>query len=65
MGAHQNAVQRTVVLGIAMVSTLLYSTLNTLVGMTIHRLILLLLNYKPSMCHKQKAIHTVAFFFRM
>ena len=36
VGTHQDPVQGAVVLGIAMVSTLLYSTLDTLVCVTIH-----------------------------
>ena len=37
MGAHQNTVQRAVVLVLAMVSALLDGTLDTLVGMTVHK----------------------------
>ena len=37
MGAHQNLVQRTVVLVAAVVSTLLDGTLDTLVGMAVHK----------------------------
>ena len=37
MGAHQDLVQRTVVLVAAMVGTLLDGTFDTLVSMTIHR----------------------------
>ena len=60
VSTHQNAVQRAVVLGVAMVSTLLYSALNTLVGMTIHFVFLLLLNYNPIVCSSEKNIHPVA-----
>ena len=37
MGAHQDAVQRAVVLVLTMVGTLLDGALNALVGMTVHR----------------------------
>ena len=42
VGAHQDAVQGAVVLGVAMVSAGLDGTLNALVGVTIHVLFLLL-----------------------
>jgi hypothetical protein len=41
VGAHHNAVQGTVVLGVTVVSALLNGAFNTLVGMTIHRQFLL------------------------
>ena len=43
VGTHQNAIQRAVIRFLAMMLALLNSTLNALVGMTIHSVILLLL----------------------
>ena len=44
VGTYQNAVQRTVVLAVAVVSALLNSTLNTLVCLAVHNSFLLLLD---------------------
>ena len=41
MGAHQNGIQRAVVLGAAVVGALLYGAFDALVGMAVHRKILL------------------------
>ena len=65
VSTHQDAVQRAVVLAVAMVSALLHSTLNTLIGMAIHRIFLLLLNYNPIVCRSEKNIHPVAIWQKM
>ena len=44
VGTHQNAVQRAIVLTVAMVGTLLNGTLNTLVCIAVHNFLLLLLD---------------------
>ena len=49
VGAHQNAIQRAVVLGVAVVSALLYGAFNALVGMTIHGQFLLFVWCRSSM----------------
>ena len=57
VGTHQDAIQRAIVLGVAMVSALLYGALNTLVGMAIHGLFLLFLIYGLIVCTKEEIIH--------
>ena len=65
MGAHQNPVQRTVVLVLAMVCTLLNGAFNTLVCVTVHISLLLQSEFSGSMRKKMKSIqtprHSIAF----
>ena len=65
VGAHQDAIQRTIVLGITMVCALLDSTLNTLVGVTIHDSFLLRLNYSCSMRRIEVFIPAVEIFHKI
>ena len=65
MGADHDTVQRAIVLGVAVISALLHSAFNALVGMTIHGVFLLLLNYSVSIRLFQKTIPTVAFWKKM
>ena len=60
MGAHQDAIQRAVVLAVAVISALLYGAFNTLVCVAIHRFFLLLLNYNPIVRRSVKIIPAVA-----
>ena len=61
MGAYQNAVQRAVVLGVAVVSALLNGALDALIGMTVHGMFLLFMIYGLSMRSWGKSILPVAF----
>ena len=61
MGAHKDAIQGAVVLGVAVISALLDSAFNTLVGMAIHKHFLLLVWCKDSMTRFVFSIHPVAF----
>jgi hypothetical protein len=56
VGAHQNPVQRAVVLGIAVVSAGLDSAFDALVGMTVHKKILLFVWYGLSMASPRNLI---------
>ena len=60
VGAHQDADQRAVVLGVAVISAGLDGTLNTLVCVAVHIHFLLLLDYGLIMRFLRKSIHTVA-----
>ena len=57
MGAHQDAVQTAVVFRVAVISAGLNGALNALVGMMVHGLFLLLLNYGLIMCPKRQFMH--------
>jgi len=56
MGTHQNAVQGAVVLGVAVIGTLLHGALYALVGMAAHLRFLLFCNFRDSMLPAQKSI---------
>ena len=56
VGSHQDAVQRAVVLAVAVVSTGLDGAFDTLVGMAVHSLIPPFLNFSPSMSRLLKNI---------
>ena len=56
VGAHQNPVQRAIVLASTVVCALVYGTLDALVGMTIHRYFLLLIGFGHSMAEREKGI---------
>ena len=56
MGAHQDLVQRAVVLAVAVVSALLNGALNALVGVAVHSCFLLCLSSKV-VCPKQFETH--------
>ena len=58
VGAHQNPVQRAVVLGIAMVCAGLDGTLNALIGVVVHGSLLLFNEFGISMSGVRKTIHT-------
>ena len=57
VGAYHDAIQRAVVLGIAMVCTLLNGALNALVCMAIHSAFLLFLIYGLILCAISENIH--------
>ena len=54
MGAHQNAVQRAVIFGIAVVSALLYGAFDALIGLAVHICFLLLFGFGFSMPEDEK-----------
>ena len=56
VGAHQNAVQRAVVLFFAVMGALVHGALNALVGMTIHCFFLLLNEFGVSIAEREKGI---------
>ena len=51
VGAHHNAIQGTVVLGVAVICTLLDGALNALICVTVHCSFLLFVWYSGSMTH--------------
>ena len=57
MGTHQDAIQAAVVLGVAVISALLNSALDALVGTTVHDQFLLLLDYGLIMRLKSEFMH--------
>ena len=61
MGAHQNPVQRAVVLGVAMVCAGLNSTFDALIGMAVHHEFLLFFWCRNSMSSFHFSIRAVAF----
>ena len=61
MGAHHDAIQGAVVLGIAVVSALLYGAFDALIGMTVHDSFLLFVWCKAIMCHIFFSYSVVAF----
>ena len=56
VGAHHDAVQRTVVFGVAVVSALLYGAFDALVCFAVHCYFLLLFGFCLSMSHRAKEI---------
>ena len=56
MGAHQDSVQRAVVLAVAMICAGLYGTLDTFICMTIHKITSFNIWYNGSMTQKEKTI---------
>ena len=55
MGTYHNAIQRTIVLALAMMGTLLDGTLNTLIG-TIHLIFPPLFEFKTSIASQRESI---------
>ena len=60
MGAHQDPVQRGIVLGVAVVSTGLNSAFDALIGMVIHIVFLLIIWYRASMCEQTQNMLVVS-----
>ena len=65
VGAHQDAVQGAVILGVAVVSALLDGAFDTLVCIAVHGLFLLLLDYGFIMCLRGKYIQAVEIFHKI
>ena len=65
MSAHKDAVQGAVVLGVAVIGTLLNSTFNALIGMTVHDDFLLFSDCKAILRNFGKSIHAVAIWKNM
>ena len=59
VGAHQNPIQRAVILFFAVMRALVYGALNALVGMAIHSFFLLLIGFGLSMARMKKRIQEI------
>ena len=69
MGAHENPIQRAVVLVLTVMGALVHGAFDALVGMTIHCFLLLLIEFALSMTrwdnHIQEKLPKLAFFEKM